>query len=287
MPMFECVPNVSEGRDAAVLAACAHAIEATGAQLAHRTSDTVHNRSVFTFFGTREIVVAAAVALAKVTTMHVDLRLQRGAHPRIGALDVLPFVPFGDATLRDAVAVAAESARQIWDACGVPSVFYGYAATSPQRRLLADVRAGEFEGLVARGHRAGPPDVGNIDAHASAGAIAIGAREPLVAFNVVLASGDLGLAREIARTIRERSGGLRTLRALGLRLDETRVQISCNITDPAATPLHRVFGLVRELAAQRGVCVERSELIGLIGRDALGAVAAHALGIEVLPTAAQ
>ncbi len=280
--MFECVPNVSEGRNLTVLTDCAHAIEAAGARLAHRTSDPVHNRSVFTFFGTRETVVAAALALAQVTTARIDLRVQRGAHPRSGALDVLPFVPFADATLADAVAVAREAAARIWQACGVPSVFYAAAATSPRRAFLADVRAGEFEALVAHGRRDGAPDVGDIDVHPSAGAIAVGAREPLVAFNVVLASGDLALAREIARTLRERTGGLRTLRCLAVSLDTMRVQVSCNITDPRATPLYRVFGLVRTLAAQRGVRVERSELIGLIERAALGDVVAHALGIGEL-----
>jgi len=285
--IFECVPNVSEGRDESVLDACASAIETAGARLAHRTSDAVHNRSVFTFFGTREVVLAAALRLATVTTARIDLRLQRGAHPRIGALDVLPFVPFADATLADAVVLAREAAAGIWEACGVPTIFYDAAATSPGRRLLAEVRAGEFEGIVASGHRGGAPDVGDIAAHPRAGAIAVGARKPLVAFNVVLASGDLALAREIASALRERSGGLLTLRCLSLRLDAARVQISCNLTDPSATPLHRVFGLVRALAAQRGVRVEASELIGLIGREALAAVAVHALDIEVLPTAAQ
>jgi len=287
MHVYECIPNISEGRDLVVVDACAAAIEAAGAHLAHRTSDPVHNRSVFTFFGSRESVIAAAVALATVTTARIDLRVQRGAHPRIGALDVLPFVPFATATLEDAVALAREAARQIWDTCGVPSIFYGFAATAPARRQLAEVRAGEFEARITRGFAAGEPDVGDVVAHPSAGAIAIGAREPLIAFNVVLASGDLELARAIARTLREKTGGLRTLRCLGLRLDATHVQLSCNVTDVAATPLDRVLGLVRALAATRGVRVERSELIGLIGRNAVADVAARALGIEVLPRAAQ
>ncbi|GAC1348827.1 MAG: glutamate formimidoyltransferase [Vulcanimicrobiaceae bacterium] len=285
--IFECIPNVSEGRDARVLDACAAAIEGAGVTIAHRTSDPVHHRSVFTFFADRERMLSATVALARVTTAEIDLRRHRGAHPRMGALDVLPFVPFGAATLDEAIALAREAGRRIWDACGVPSVFYGAAATAPERRLLADVRAGEFEGIAGRNAHAGWPDVGSGAVHPSAGAIAIGAREPLVAFNVVLASGDLELARAIARRLRERTGGLRTLRCLGLRLDAARVQVSCNVTDPGATPLHRVFGMVRALAAERGVRVERSEVIGLVGRDALSAVAAHALGIEVLPTAAQ
>lgn len=287
MKIFACIPNVSEGRDDGIVAACDDAIESAGLRVAHRTSDAIHHRSVFTFFGTHERIVAAAVALAKVTTSRIDLRAHRGAHPRMGALDVLPFVPFEEATLADAVALARDSAARIWETCGVPSVFYGAAATSPERALLADVRAGEFEALVARGRSDGASDVGDLAAHASAGAIAVGARAPLVAYNIVLRSGDLALAKTIARAIRERSGGLRTLRSLGLRLDDGRVQVSCNVTDVAATPLYRVVGLVRALAAARGVAIERTELIGLVGREALAAVAAHALGVEVLPTAAQ
>ena len=152
MKLFECVPNVSEGRDEAILGACVAAIESAGAKLADRESDSVHHRSVFTFFGDRATVVNAAVALAEVTTAQIDLRAHRGAHPRIGALDVLPFVPLDSATMPDAVAVAREAAQRIWEAVRVPSIFYGAAATDEKRRVLADVRAGEFEGLVA-----GPP----------------------------------------------------------------------------------------------------------------------------------
>ena len=279
--IFECVPNVSEGRDVAVLDACARALEGAGVTLAHRTSDAGHHRSVFTFFGRRDAVLAAAVALARVTTERIDLRTHRGAHPRIGALDVLPFVPFGSATLADAAALARDAAGEIWRELRVPSVFYGAAATSDRRRLLADVRAGGFEGLVERGHRGGPPDVGELAAHPSAGAVAIGARQVLVAFNVVLASADLGLARTIAGAIRERGGGFRTLRALGIAQADGRVQVSCNLTDVAATPLLRVVSAIGRLAAPSGVAIAGTELIGLVPRAALQRVADDALGVEV------
>jgi glutamate formiminotransferase len=278
MKLFECVPNVSEGRDAAALDAMAAAIEGAGATLAHRTSDTVHHRSVFTFFGERERVLAAALALAAVAVERIDLRTHRGAHPRIGALDVLPFVPLGRATMHDAVGLAHEAALLLWERFGVPSVFYGAAATVAERRLLADVRAGEFEGLIERGHRGGQPDTGTIAAHPSAGATAVGARGVLVAFNVVLTGATLGDAREIARTLRERGGGLRTLRLLGIPLGDGRVQVSCNVTDVAATPLHRVAGLIRTMAARRGATVESCELIGLVPRRALLDLAAHEFG---------
>jgi len=273
--VFECVPNVSEGLDAALLDACVQAIENAGATLAHRTSDGDHHRSVFTFFGTRAHVLEAALALARVTTGRIDLRDHRGVHPRIGALDVLPFVPFGTATIDDAVALAREAASTIWDALGVPSFFYG--AANERGRTLPDVRAGGFEGLISR---ADPFDAGDTP-HPSAGAIAIGARLPLVAFNLFLATQDMAAGRAIARALRERDGGLRTLRVLALRLGDGRVQISCNLTDVAATPLHRVVGLVRKLAADAGTHVVRTELIGLVPRRALAEVAADALGIEV------
>ena len=280
MKLFECVPNVSEGRDVAVLDSCELAIEDAGARLAHRTSDEVHHRSVFTFFGDRATVLAASVALAEVTTARIDLRKHSGAHPRIGALDVLPFVPLGDASMDDAVEVAREAARLIWEGSGVPSFFYGAAATNEKRRQLADVRAGEFEGLIERGHRGGPPDVGGPNVHPSAGAIAVGARPFLIAFNIVLQSGDVLIARQIALDLRERSGGLRTLRALGIQLDDERTQVSCNITDASATPLHRVVGLVRALAARHGVAVAGCELIGLVPRAALQTLAEYELGIN-------
>jgi glutamate formiminotransferase len=273
MHVFECIPNVSEGSDIAIVDACARAIERAGATLAHRTSDSVHNRSVFTFFGTRERVLDAAVALAAVTTEHIDLRSHRGAHPRIGALDVLPFVPFGSATESDAIDLARDASAQIWERFRVPSYFYGALG----RRPLPDVRSGGFEGLATR---TDAPDVGDAP-HARAGAIAVGVRAPLVAFNVVLATGDLSLARRIAATLRERGGGLRTLRAIGIDLVDGRVQVSCNLTDPQATPLHRVVGAIRALAARAGVATLGTELIGLVPRAVLEDVVAHALDFDV------
>jgi glutamate formiminotransferase len=253
--------------------ACARAIESAGVTLAHRTSDSVHNRSVFTFFGSRAQVLDAALALAAITTERIDLRAHRGAHPRIGALDVLPFVPFGSATEGDAIDLAREAAAQIWERFRVPSYYYGAAGG----RLLADVRAGGFEGLPAR---VDALDIGHTP-HPRAGAIAVGVRAPLVAFNVVLATSDISVARSIAATLRERGGGLRTLRVLGIPLGDGRVQVSCNITDPQATPLHRVVGAIRALAARAGVATLDTELIGLVPRSVLEDVVAHALDFDV------
>jgi glutamate formiminotransferase len=267
---FEIVPNVSEGRDPAVIDACVAAMEAAGARVVHRTSDVVHHRSVITAVGRASQVVAAAVALARVTSERIDLRVHRGAHPRIGALDVLPFVPLADATVEEAVPLAHRAAARIWRELGVPAYLYGAAASAPHRTQLADVRRGEFEGLAERVARdpAWRFDYGDA-AHASAGAIAVGARPFLIAFNVELATGDLSLARDIARRLRASGGGLRTLKCLGLRLSADHVQVSCNLTDVDAVPLYRVTELVRRAAARAGVAVVRSELIGLMPRRAL------------------
>ena len=266
---FEIVPNLSEGVSDATIDAAIAAMEDAGARVLHRTSDGVHHRSVITAAGSASQVVAAAVALARVARDRIDLRAHRGAHPRIGALDVLPFVPLDDATLDDAVTLAHRAGLRIWRELGVPSLLYGAAASAPHRRQLADVRRGEFEALA---ERARDPrwafDYGDA-VHPTAGAIAIGARPFLIAFNVELDTGDLALARTIARRLRERDGGLRTLKALGLRLRDDVVQVSMNITDVDATPLYRVTELVRCAAARHDVAVLRSELIGLLPRRAL------------------
>lgn len=266
MALFEIVPNISEGRDASTVDAAIAAMTSEGVRVIHRTSDAVHHRSVITAAGSAAQVVAAAVALARVTLERVDLRTHRGEHPRIGALDVLPFVPLGDATLDDAVTLAHRAAARIWRELGIPALLYGAAAHAPHRANLADVRRGEFEGLAERSR---DPrwafDYGDVP-HVSAGAIAVGARPLLLAFNVELESGDLTLARSIARTLRERDGGLRTLKALGIRLAPDVVQVSFNLTDVDAVPLYRVRELVRLAAARHGVSVTRSELIGLAPR---------------------
>ncbi|HTU70998.1 MAG TPA: glutamate formimidoyltransferase [Candidatus Baltobacteraceae bacterium] len=277
MALFEIVPNLSEGRSAETIDAAVAAVHSAGAHVLHRTSDPVHHRSVLTIAGGAASVLDAAVALAGVAAQHIDLREHRGVHPRIGALDVLPFVPLDGATLDDAVKLAHEAAARIWQTHRIPSFFYGAAARSQDRRLLADVRAGEFEGLEARFVRM-PPDVGEIAKHERAGAIAVGARPLLIAFNVELATGDLAVAKAIARALRERSGGLRTLRALGLRLSEGVVQVSLNVTDAQATPLYRIVESIARLAAMNDVTIRRSELVGLIPRAAVEASARYYLG---------
>jgi glutamate formiminotransferase / 5-formyltetrahydrofolate cyclo-ligase len=269
MALFEIVPNISEGRDAAIVDAAVAAMTAEGVRVIHRTSDAVHHRSVITAAGSGSQVVAAAVALARVVVERIDVRVHRGAHPRIGALDVLPFVPLGAATLDDAVTLAHRAATRIWHELGIPALLYGAAASAPHRVDLADVRRGEFEGLAERSRDwRWAFDYGE-EPHVSAGAIALGARPLLLAFKVELESADLTLARSIARRLRARDGGLGTLKALGIRLAPDVVQVSFNLTDVEAIPLYRVRELVRLAALRHGVKIRRSELIGLAPRQAI------------------
>lgn len=277
--LLESVPNISEGRDLSVIDACVAAAARAGARVLHRTSDPIHNRSVLTMVADYAELRDAALALAAVTVERIDLRTHAGVHPRIGALDVLPFVPLRDATMEDAVRLAREVAASIWDRLRVPSFLYGEAATTPLRRNLASVRQGEFEGLDARFDLA-RPDFGDVPKHASAGAIAVGARDILIAFNVELATDDIALARSIARRLRGRDGGLRTLKALGLAVGPGIVQVSLNVTDYRATPLYRIVELIRDMATQAGVAVLRSELIGCLPYDAVEASAQYYLGVS-------
>jgi len=281
MALFESVPNISEGRRPEVIDACAGAVQRAGARVLHRTSDPVHNRSVLTIVGDDRQMKDAAVALAGTASALIDLRSHRGVHPRIGALDVLPFVPLKQAAMADAVSLARECGKLIWERYGIPCFLYGEAASTPLRRNLAAVRSGQFEGLERRFERPEwRPDFGDPRAHDTAGAIAIGARGPLIAWNVELATGDRSIANRIARTIRARDGGLRTLKALGLRLSDSAVQVSLNVTDHRATPLYRIVELIRAFATEDGVSIMRSELVGCLPAGAIHEAAAYYLGLE-------
>ncbi len=270
--LFEIVPNLSEGRDAATIEAACAAVEGTGARLLDWSSDAVHHRSVLTIVGDAEQVLEAGVALAGFALERIDLRGHHGVHPRIGALDVLPFVPLQGATLQDAAALAHRAGAAIWENYRIPSFYYGAAARHSERLLLAEIRrnADWF------------PDEGDVPRHLSAGAIAIGARNVLIAFNVELASADLAAAREIALAVRERNGGLRSLRALALPRTADRVQVSLNVTDYVATPLYRVVELIRRLAAARGITIFGCELVGCLPWAAVESAAAYYLGVTNL-----
>ncbi len=272
MALFEIVPNLSEGRESATIDAAVAAVRGTGARVIDRSSDVVHHRSVLTVVGDEAQVVNAGVALAGIALERIDLRAHRGVHPRIGALDVLPFVPLRGAGLPEAAELAHRCGAEIWKRYGVPSFYYGAAARQPERRALPAIRAA----------RDWMPDEGDVRSHVSAGAVAIGARELLIAFNVELASNDLAAARAIAGTIRERGGGLQSLRALGFRRGDDRVQVSLNVTDYAATPLYRVVELIRRLAGERGIELLGCELIGCLPWAAVEAAAAYYLGVSTL-----
>jgi glutamate formiminotransferase len=246
----------------------------------HRTSDTDHNRSVLTFAGPAGDVVEAAVrAVAKAAEL-IDLNRHAGVHPRLGALDVLPFVPLGEMTLADCVPLARKAGMRIWTELGIPVYFYAAAALRPDREKLEDVRRGEFEALrhdcVVDERRR--PDIGGPALHPTAGAVIVGARKVLIAYNVNLRSEDLALAKRIAKSIRASSGGLPGLKALGLPLSSRgSVQVSMNITDNDLTPVYTVYRAVERLAAAEGVEIEESELIGLMPREALEKTAASFL----------
>jgi glutamate formiminotransferase len=269
--LIEAIPNVSEGRDRARLDRFAAAIAGGGATLLDRTADWSHHRAVFTFAADGACIQRAALALAAAVTAEVDLTAHAGVHPRVGALDVLPFVPLGGASMADAVAIAHAVGRAIGDTLGVPVFLYEAASRPPHRRSLEAIRRGGLDGLRARlDEPAWTPDYGPRALHPTAGAIAVGARGPLVAWNLVLDRPDLALARRIARTIRTSNGGLPCLKALGLPLAQTgQVQVSMNLTDYRATSMADVFRAVDAAARAAGAAIAESELIGLVPRAAL------------------
>jgi len=290
--LIESVPNVSEGRRADIVDALAAVVGGTaGVRLLDYSRDPSHNRSVFTFVGGAAAVREAALALVNHAVGVIDLRTHQGVHPRMGAVDVLPFVPIADATMADCVALAREAGAAIAARHGIPVFLYEEAASDPRRRNLEDVRRGGFEGLAAKLARPEwAPDFGPATPHPTAGAIAVGARMPLIAFNVNLASDRLDVAQAIARAVRFSSGGLPCLKALGVRLDHRGlVQVSMNLTNYERTPLSAAFARVVEEARGYGVEVVDSEIIGLVPERALEGTTAEELRLTrpplLLPTA--
>jgi len=281
-PIVECVPNVSEGRDAARLARMADAVRATpDVTLADVHADPDHHRAVFTFLGGPAAVGAAARALADVVLAEIDMRRHRGIHPRIGALDVLPFVPLVDVTMSEMAALAHETGRALAQRHALPVYYYGEAATRPERRTLRELRHGEYEGLPARlGADDGRPDDGPARFDERRGALLVGARDVLIAYNVWLASDDLDAARAIARDVRTGGGGLPAVQALGLPLaSRGRVQVSMNLLDHRVSPIPVVYDRVAEGAARRGLAIERGELVGLAPRAAFAGRTPGSVGL--------
>ena len=272
-PLVECVPNFSEGRDAAKVGAIVNAIRSTpGVALLAQERDEDHDRSVVTFAGAPEAVLEGALAGVAKAVELIDLTAQHGVHPRIGAADVVPFVPLEGITMEECAQLAWRAGEEIWRRLRVPVYFYEAAARRPERAKLENLRRGQFEGL-REAVRVDPdrrPDVGDAELHPTAGATAVGARKFLIAFNINLNTPDLEIARRIARAIRASSGGLPCVKAMGVMLaSHNLAQVSMNLTDFERTPLHVVFEAVKRDAAHYGVSIAASELIGLIPRKAL------------------
>lgn len=276
-PIVECVPNFSEGLDQEKVLAIVRAMHVDGVCLLDWSADADHNRSVVTIAGPPEAVVEAAVRGAGKASQLIDLTQQQGEHPRIGAADVLPFVPVRGLSLGQCAVLARQAGMAIWQRFGVPVYFYEAAASRPDRVNLEDVRRGQFEGLLRDAVKDSTrrPDVGGPELHGHAGASAVGARKFLIAYNIYLAgkeaahggAADVGLARAIAKEIRAVNGGLFGLKAMGV-VANGRAQVSMNITDFAKTPVSRVHATVQELARRHGGAIAEGELIGLIPEEA-------------------
>lgn len=282
MAMVECVPNISEGRSMEVVDACVRAVtRVPGIRFLDRTSDPDHGRSVLTFTGAPAAVRDAMRALASEAIARIDLRVHQGRHPRVGALDVAPFVPVGETPMATCVQLAEDFGAWLVARYRMPVYLYARAARRADRSVLAGIRRPGFEGLAAAMSLAdGAPDLGPPRPHPTAGATVTGARPFLVAWNIQLDSRDVGLARGIARRIRERDGGLPAVQALGIDLDGLgHAQVSMNLLDVARTPMWQVFERVTELAEAAGVEIADSELIGLAPLRAFLDVADHA-GLE-------
>ena len=282
MPIVECVPNVSEGRRREVVESIVGAVSGVpGVRLLDHSSDSAHNRSVLTMAGEPVAMKAAVLALFEVAVRTIDLRSHRGEHPRLGAVDVVPFVPIEGVTMAECVALARETASDIASRFEVPVFLYEAAATTPARTNLEDIRRGEFEGLAEKmAAPAWAPDFGPSRPHPTAGATVVGARMPLIAFNINLATDRLDVARRIAAAIRHSSGGFRYVKAMGIALEDRGiVQVSINLTNYEQTPIFRVFEAVRREASRYGVHVLESEIIGLVPAAALVGAAEYFLQI--------
>ncbi len=281
-PLFEAVPNISEGRDREKIGRIVAAVQTVpGVRVLDLHSDPDHNRSVITMAGEEEPLVEAAVTLARACAEEINLAEQTGVHPRMGALDVFPFVPLQDATLEDAARLAHQAGEKI-GALGFAVYLYESAATAPYRKNLADVRRGGYEGVMERIQDPDwTPDCGPAKLLARLGAVAVGARPFLIAFNAYLDTGDVSVAREIAGKIRGRDGGLPGLKALGLEVGG-KAQVSMNLTDLEKTSLPEALEAIRYEAAGRGASVESTELVGLLPLEALLQVARYYLALPSL-----
>src|SRR5438309_783533 len=279
--LVECVPNFSEGRDKAKVDAIVGAMKVDGVYLLDREMDADHNRSVITLVGEREPIQEAAIRGVGKAAELIDLSQHQGAHPRMGAADVVPFIPIDGVTLEDCVTMARHVGEQIWKRYQIPVYLYEAAATTPERQNLENIRRGQFEGIRAEiaSSPARKPDFGEARVHPTAGATVVGARKFLIAYNIFLNTPDVDIAKKVAKAVRFSSGGLRFVKGAGF-LVRGQAQVSMNLTDFEQTPIQRVFELVKKEAARYGVAPLSSEIVGLIPKKALESAAEWFLQIE-------
>jgi glutamate formiminotransferase len=279
--LVECVPNFSEGRDKVKVDAIIEAMKLDGVYLLDREMDADHNRCVITLVGEREAIQEAAIRGVGKAAELIDLNKHQGAHPRMGAADVVPFIPIDGVTIEDCAAMARHVGAEIWKRYQIPVYLYEAAATTPERQNLENIRRGQFEGIRAEiaTNPARKPDFGDPRVHPTAGATVVGARKFLIAYNVFLNTPDVEIAKKVAKAVRFSSGGLRFVKGAGF-LVRGMAQVSMNLTDFEQTPIHRVFELVKQEAARYGVAPVSSEIVGLIPKKALEAAAEWFLQIE-------
>ena len=279
--LVECVPNFSEGRDAAKVDAIVEAMKMDGVWLLDREMDADHNRCVITLVGEREAIQEAAIRGVGKAAELIDLTTHQGAHPRMGAADVVPFIPIDGVTIEDCVQMAKHVGEQIWTRFGIPTYLYEAAARRPERANLENIRRGQFEGIRAEieTNPARMPDYGEARVHRTAGATVVGARKPLIAYNIFLNTTDVSIAKKVAKAVRFSSGGLRFVKGAGF-LVRGRAQVSMNLTDFEQTPVARVFEYVKREAARYGVQPVSSEIVGLIPKAALEQAAEWYLQVE-------
>jgi glutamate formiminotransferase len=282
-PIVECIPNFSEGRRQEIVEAIADTIRAVeGVRLLDYSSDRSHNRSVFTFIGSPEAVKAAAFASCSRATELIDMTKHKGEHPRMGATDVIPFVPIKDIGVEECIELSRELAEKIASKLSIPVYLYEDSATRPERKNLANIRKGQFEGMMEKiKDPEWAPDFGKPEIHPTAGVVAVGTRMPLIAYNINLDTSDIKIADKIARLIRERGGGLQNVRAIGVMLEDRNLaQVSINMVNYEKTALYRAFEMVKMEAKRYGVNIVGSEIVGLTPMKALIDVAEYYLQLE-------
>lgn len=283
--LLECVPNFSEGRDQDTIDTIAGALRKPGVTLLDVQSDSDHNRSVFTLIGEAGPLIDAVFDAVKVAVERIDLRQHTGAHPRLGAADVVPFIPLMETPMEAAVSASRDLGQRVAQELALPVYFYEESATSPERQNLEKIRGKGFEELreAVLTDPSRKPDLGAAELHQSAGAVVIGARRPLIAYNIYLDTQKIAVARAIAKTIRHSTGGLRYVKALGFDIPERScVQVSMNLTNHTRTAMHTVFEMVRDEASSYGVSISQSEVVGMVPAAALFDAARHYLRMHEL-----